>query len=73
MLVLSLHEALQKGLDRVPALRDAVVLLKVWARQQALASESDSFSGFLLTAFAAHVACSGHLVRVNPKQKTRAP
>eukprot|EP00884_Botryococcus_braunii_P010162 jgi/Botrbrau1/19147/Bobra.0077s0059.1 len=60
MLLKDLHEAVQKGLGRVPALRDTIVLLKVWSRQQSL-GDPDAFGGFLLSALAVHLANIGTL------------
>lgn len=54
--------ALEAALEAVPSLRDAVLLLKVWARQNSLDGTAVGLSGFLLVALAAHLAQTGVLV-----------
>lgn len=72
MFLVELHEAVRNGLGRVPALRDTIVLLKVWSRQQSLA-EPDGFGGFLLSAFAVHLANIGTLVGTPPPLPSPPP
>eukprot|EP00897_Mesotaenium_endlicherianum_P009718 jgi/Mesen1/8775/ME000524S08069 len=58
-------ELLHARVAVVPALRDAILLLKVWARQRGYHDEPDSMNGFLLSILAAHLATPGGGGRVN--------
>jgi hypothetical protein len=62
MLLLHHQALLQQALRRAPRLADAVLLLKVWARQQQLHKPPAGFSGCLLTWLLLHVTHTNPVV-----------
>ena len=54
-MLLEHHRFLEASLSKHRPLRDAVVLLKIWARKHGLVAEGHGVAGGLLTALACHV------------------
>eukprot|EP00850_Spirogloea_muscicola_P007141 SM000035S13121 [mRNA] locus=s35:545349:553633:- [translate_table: standard] len=55
---------LRRHLNAVPALAQAIVLLKVWARQRSFHDAPDGLNGFLLSVLACHLATTAGGARV---------
>eukprot|EP00850_Spirogloea_muscicola_P014641 SM000106S13989 [mRNA] locus=s106:344809:353218:- [translate_table: standard] len=55
---------LRRHLNAVPALAQAIMLLKVWARQRSFHDAPDGLNGFLLSVLACHLATTAGGARV---------
>jgi U3 small nucleolar RNA-associated protein 22 len=61
MLVLPHAALLHRHLQHAPALREALVLLKVWLRQRGLHEGVDGWSGYLMSMLLLHLIALGHI------------